>query len=217
MVFLDEIAAELLKESCTVRSEVEVDSVAGCLTFRQTSAFNGEESQSWVFSVPARDLDPLLIEVTRPDSANVRHLQVVCALYRDAIRGTRLQPGHSPHHHRLVCLRLPLSARAFDTDEVVRSFRDFLTGFGAKSPTVYPAIVDDLLAPLKSALAHASGVQVPSNDGKASYQQSASLEDQNLLLVRESYPLGFPPDRWTFELLSLDVWETSFKVALLLA
>jgi hypothetical protein len=90
-------------------------------------------------------------------------------------------------------------------DEVVRSFRGFLTAFGAKSPAVYPTAIRDLLAPLQAALAHASGVQVPSNDGELIYGQSATLDEKKLLLVRESHRPGFSPDRWTFELLSLDV------------
>jgi hypothetical protein len=205
MLFLKQIAAELTDESSTIRSEAKVDSTSGSLTFRQSSIFEGEESYTWLFSVLARDIDPQLVEVTQPDSANVRHLRLVCALYRDAISGTRLRPGHVPHHQRLIRLELPLNADISDMDEVLRSFRGFLTAFGSKPPVIYPAAIMDLLAPLHAALAHASGVQAPGKDGKVVYQQSATLDEQKLLLVRESHRSGFAPDRWTFELLSLDV------------
>ena len=205
MFFVERVAKELIEETSTVRFELQIDRTRGCLTLRERPFINGEELHTWVFSVLARDLAPHLTEVTEPDSSNVRNLNAVCALYRDAINGIRLKPGQAPHQQRFVRLSLPLKPDVSDKNETLESFRGFLTAFGAKSPTLDSPAIEDLLGPLRAALGHASGVQAPSNDGKVIYRQSAALDEHKLLLIRESQRPGFSPDRWTFELLSLDV------------
>jgi hypothetical protein len=205
MLFLGHICAEHVDEFSTTRSVLQADATSRRLIFRQSSLLEGEELHTWTFSVDARDIDPSLVEVTAPDSNDIRHLSAVCSLYRSAVSGTWLKPGHPPTESHGVRLLLPLSNSVQSGDEVVKSFREFLTICGAKTPTVFTSEIEDLLAIIRPAVSLASGVRVPSNDKKVFYDQSARLDELKLVLVRESCRPGFSPDRWTFDLLSLDI------------